>query len=219
ALLETGALPARSPQDEPGPWMVQEEWRVLLEDALDAGRGDHWLSWLHLGVMRLEAFDRPGAREAWMCSIAHAPSAWAFRNLSVLEGHPEEAIHLMQQAWEIGPAIPALAIEYAHLLLKAGHHDELTAFIERAPAAIREHERILLIAAHSALETGRWQDVEPLFDREFATIQEGEVTLTNLWFRFHEQMTAAAEGCPIDDELRARIRKDYPPPSHIDFRA
>jgi hypothetical protein len=34
----------------------------------------------------------------------------------------------------------------------------------------------------------------------------------------HERRLAASENLPIDDELRARVRRDFPPPSHIDFR-
>jgi len=34
----------------------------------------------------------------------------------------------------------------------------------------------------------------------------------------HEKKVAAAENIPIDDDLRARVRADFPPPTEIDFR-
>jgi len=60
--------------------------------------------------------------------------------------------------------------------------------------------------------------VESLFDHEFATVREGEVTLTDLWFTYHERRLAAEEGVATNDGLRERVRVMYPPPARIDFR-
>ena len=59
ALLREGALPAADPTMALRDFMVQAEWRALLERQA-AGAGN-WLSWLHLGVMRYQAGDHAGA--------------------------------------------------------------------------------------------------------------------------------------------------------------
>jgi len=98
-------MPECDPANDPGPPMTQPEWRKLLEDALREGRGDNWRSWHHLGVMRLEAGDPDGARDAWERSLAHRPSGWTFRNLAVLAqraGDKQGERDYLCRAWETG---------------------------------------------------------------------------------------------------------------------
>jgi tetratricopeptide (TPR) repeat protein len=221
ALLETGALPERDPQDDPGAYMTQPEWRGRLEAAVAAGQGDHWLSWYHLGVMRMEARDLAGARKAWERSISLRRSGWALRNLAALEsreGNREAACDLLRRAWEAGPQIAPLAQEYARALLDLQRFDDLREFINGLPETVRWHERIHLLAATAALRTGHPEELEGLFDQDFATIREGEITLTDLWFEWHARRLVAAENLPLDDALRARARREFPPPARIDFR-
>jgi len=218
ALLEEGALPERSPGEDPGQAMIQDEWRELVEDGLRAGRGDHWLSWLHLGVVRREALDLSGAREAWEESLARRPSGWALRALATLEasaGRWEEACGLWRRAWEAGPQIAPLAVEYAQALFQTEPYGALQDFLAASPAPVRAHERLRLLGVRAALKTGRLEEAGGLLDHEFATIREGEVTLTDLW---QEGRVAAADGAPMDDALRRRVRREFPPPRHLDFR-
>ena len=109
ALLEDGALPERDPKEGPGSYMVQPEWRALLEDSIARGGSNHWLGWLHLGVMKMEVLDTEGAREAWLRVDRAQPSAWAYRNLAVIEdraGRLDETCDLMRRAWEPGRKLP-----------------------------------------------------------------------------------------------------------------
>ena len=53
---------------------------------------------------------------------------------------------------------------------------------------------------------------------EVADLREGENVLTDLWFGLQEKRIAAAEGVPIDEELRARVRRECVPPPEIDYR-
>lgn len=221
ALLRDGMLPERDVMDEPGQYMIGPEWRALLEESIRSGASDHWLGWLHLGVMLLEELDPTGAREAWTRSIERKPSGWAYRNLAVLksrDGDVEAACELMKQAWEIGPKIATLAVEYAGMLEQAGRWDDLRAFVDSLPDSIRAHERILIVIAKLALHFDDLSSVEDVLEHEFATIREGEVTLTDLWFAWQAKLTSEREGVPIDDELNARIRRELTPPLRIDMR-
>ncbi|HPK00260.1 MAG TPA: hypothetical protein PKW60_12305, partial [Candidatus Hydrogenedentes bacterium] len=107
---------------------------------------------------------------------------------------------------------------YADLLNRTGRYAEAADFIAALPEHIRSHERLLLAQARAALQTGRFEHVEQIFETEFAQIRECETSLTDLWFAYHEQRIAEAEGIPIDDALRERVRRDYVPPRNIDFR-
>jgi len=220
-LLEEGQLPARSPEDGPGHFMIQEQWRSPLESALEQGKGDHWLSWYHLGVMRLEARDAAGATEAFTRSMEKTPTAWALRDLALLAkraGNAHDACRLMHQAWNTGPQTLALAVEYADMLLGYDRLAELDRFLDALPVICADDEHIRITGAKCALRQGRYKGVEGLFDKSFAAVREGERTLADLWFRYHELRLAEETGTEIDDALRERVRREFPPPYHIDFR-
>ena len=48
--------------------------------------------------------------------------------------------------------------------------------------------------------------------------REGEIALSTLWFRAHDQLVAEREGGPITRELRLRVRREFPVPRRIDMR-
>jgi len=221
ALLKEGRLPERDVLDEPGHYMIGPGWRKLLEESIARGDSDHWLGWLHLGVMRMEELDGEGARAAWNHSIERAANGWAYRNLAVLserEGDLDSAVELMRQAWDVGPRIASLAIEFAGTLERAGKWDELRMLVDELPGAIRAHERILIAAAKLALHFDDLTDVEDILSHEFATIREGEVTLTDLWFAWQAKLASEREGVPVSEEFNARVRRELTPPLAIDMR-
>ena len=220
-LLESGTLPERDPQDDPGQFQIQDEWRALLEESISSGRSDHWLAWLHLGVMKMEARDTEGARSAWETSLERAPNGWALRNLSVIEsraGNDEAAADLVAEALSVGPVVLSLVGEYVALLLKLERFDAADEFLKGLPPEVRQAERLQMAAGWIALHFGRFEEVAETLKRDFATIREGEITLSELWFRLQEKRLALAEGVEVDDELKARVRRDFPPPYEIDLR-
>ncbi len=221
SLLEAGTFPEREPEEGPGHYMVQREWRRLLTSAARRGKSDHWLAWLHIGVMRREAGDRAGARRAWQRSLEHQRTSWALRNIARLSGRRGKigaCADQLLEAWEAGPEEVSLARECAQSLLEAGRYAELKGFIRGLRPDIASHERIRISGAVAALGLGDLDELEQALKHEFTTVREGEVLLTNLWFAMHERRIAAAEGIPVNAALRERVRREYPPPANIDFR-
>ena len=220
-LLQSGALPVRDPQDDPGQFQIQEEWRELLRQSVASGKSDHWLGWLHLGVMAMEAGDTEGAKAAWETSLERARSGWALRNLATIEaraGNDAAAADLLAEAVRVGPPVAALVGEYASLLLRLRRFDALEDLLDRVPPEVRQSERLRMAAGWAALHAGRLAEVEETLTQDFATIQEGELTLSELWFALQEQKLALAEGIEVGEALKARVRRDFPPPYAIDFR-
>jgi len=221
ALL-ADALPPASPDTEPGAWMVQAEWRQKLEAAVREGRGDHWLSWLHLGVMRCDAGEIDGARQAWERSLALQPSAWALRNLAVLAQQAEEkekAADFWLQAHDLMPDQLQLTVECGQALLAADRPQALLNLLPELSPAIRDYGRIRYLEARALLAVGDLDAVEAMLPKLVVhDMREGEVSLSELWFNLHEQRLAKQEGVPVDDALKARVRKEFPPPADIDFR-
>lgn len=220
ALLEQGALPETEPTEEPGQFQIQPEWQALLEESLTRG-GDHWLTWLHLGIMKLESGQTEEAKSAWETSLERRPNSWAWRNLALWhlrQGDAAAAVEAYERAVAMAPVPVAIAVEYARHLLRTDDMPALAALLQRLPEAMRSHERLRLAAAWVALHEGRFADVRSALQGEFATIQEGERSLSDLWFALHERETAEREGVELDEALKARVRQECPPPWEIDFR-
>jgi len=223
SLLEHGAMPNISPTSLPGAWMIQPAWRQLLADSVNSERSNHWLAWLHLGVMHYSEKDIEAAKSAWEKSLALEPSPWAYRNMAVLakhEGQPNEAANLLVTACQMAPQIPSLALECCQALLDAERPQDMLNFLSELPGEIRDRGRMQIMEARAALKIGNLQRVEEILQSRPSVpdIREGEVTLSDLWFEMHEKRIASEENVPIDDKLRQRVRQDYPPPLWLDFR-
>ena len=222
ALLRNGELPYRPPAEPPGPWVTHPAWRKRLADAAAAGRGDHWLTWLHLGVMAYRAGETDAAAEAWRTSLAREPSAWACRNLAVLamqQGQPDRAAELYLRAVELKADVPALQVECGRALLEARRFDDLADWLAGVPEEIRRAGRIRLLSAWATCHRGDLDAAEALLDElRLDDIREGETAPSDLWFEIQARRAAAAENVPLDDALRRRIRRSRQPPAHIDYR-
>ena len=223
ALLRDGTLPASEPDAAPRSFMVQAEWRALLEQAVRAGRGASWLAWLHLGVMRYYAGERYGALRAWEHSLAQARTPWALRNLAVLaweEKRFDEAAEWYLAACRMRPTLLPLAVECGRLLIEAGRPRQWIEFLNELPRPIRIAPRIRLLAGQAAVQLEEWETVEALFrdPPRIDDVREGETSLSDLWFDFHERRLSAVEHVPRDEALRARVRREFPLPREFDYR-
>ena len=222
ALLGQGALPVRDPADAPGAWMTAAPWRRRLAESARTPAGDHWLTWLHLGVAAHRAGEMAEAEEAWRKSLARHPSAWAYRNLAVLarhQGRAGEAADLYLRAAELKPDLPELQTECGQALTEAGRFADLDRWLDGLPQAVRRSGRIEMLAARAATERGDLAGAEAILERiELADVREGEIALTDLWFSIQEKRLATAEGAPIDDALKERVRRTLRPPKRLDYR-
>jgi hypothetical protein len=226
-LLETGALPERKPSELPLSPIVQPEWRDLVEKSLTTEKGNHWLAWYQVGIMRFAgggAADFDGAAKAWETSIEKAPNAWAYRNLAVLakkNNKLAKAAQLMENAWDLQPKSIPLTIELAKALAAADRHADVVRLIISLPADMQENKRLRLFHAQAALDTNDLETVGKFFEQvnEIPNMREKEVSLTTLWFDYHAKRVAAIEKIPIDAALQKRVRRENHPPSWIDFRA
>ncbi|NOR82725.1 MAG: DUF5107 domain-containing protein [Ardenticatenales bacterium] len=222
-LLRDGAMPATDPDKAPRGYLVQAEWRAMLEEALHAGRGTNWLAWLHLGILRHYARDSEGARCAWELSLVQARTPWAMRNLAVLALEDEQfddAVQLYVAAWRMAPTLMPLAVECGRALIEAGRPGEWLALLDKLPESLRFEGRIRLLEAQAALDAGEYEIVEQFFADQvvIADIREGEVSLSDLWFDLHARRLSVRESIPLDDALRARVRCEFPVPEGFDFR-
>ncbi len=223
ALLRDGAFPELDAEVEPLGYMVQDEWRDLLEQSMADGRSQNWAAWYHLGVMLYAIDDLDGARVAWEQSIELQPTPWARRNLALLDqlqGDLDAAAAGYVVACRQRPSLLPLAAECGATLIQAGRSETWLSLLNDLPDPVRNAGRIRLLEAQAALSVGDFARVETIFADPpvVADLREGERSLSQLWFEFHERRLSAEEGRQIDDMLRARVRREFPVPQAIDFR-
>jgi hypothetical protein len=180
-----------------------------------------WLHHLHLGVamMEKEAFDE--ARVHFTSSIALKENAPALRCLALLDerdGHPDAALTSYQSAWPLCGNDPNLAVEICAFFLRHQRHAAFAGFVKSLPESIAEHERIVLMTAQIALADGRYADTRRLLGREFATIREGEVSLSELWFASYLKEAGQRQGRQLTEAETRELQEKFPPPRQMDFR-
>lgn len=220
-LLQTGRFPAADNDDAPPAFMTQIEWRVLLEKAQNLD--NNWLAWLHLGVMFYAADNRDTATTAWNKSLDARQTAWALRNLAVLDVEDEklaDAALRLNTAHHLRPDVTALALECCQLLIQMGEAGQALNIIESLSSEQRNNGRVRLAEGQAALAAGNFARVAQILAAPFVvdTLREGEPALSDLWFTYHERYISKEEGIPVDAVLRARVRREHPLAQAFDFR-
>jgi len=222
-LLEKGSMPCISPEEEPGAWMVQHQWQDMLENAVKQPANDHWLSWLHLGIMYYSRNDFEKAGQAWEKSISRTPSPWAYRNLAFLAGRNKDtdrSASLYLEAWRMSPGTFRLTVECCKAMVDSDNPETALDFIKKLPPEVRETGRIKIVEVQAAIKVNDIYRAEKILKSGFSVpdMKEGEVVLSNLWFEMHEKRIAETENIHVDDKLRERVRSEFPPPIWLDFR-
>ena len=222
-LLWDGQLPEGDPSLGPESYMVQPEWRECLEGSIARGGSDHWLGWLHVGIMRYHAGEKEPARQALETSLRACETPWALHCLATVARNEErwdEAADLLEQAMEMRPDLLPLAAQCGRALIEAERPERWLEWLERLPTAVLSSGRIVALKARALLAAGQFERVEEILAEAplLSDLREGELSLSELWFGLHEQRLSRAEGCPVDEALRERVRREFPPPYEIDFQ-
>ena len=217
-LLDRGRMTPGDPADPPVSYQAGEPWRRQLEPA------EGWLAKLHLGVALCLDGETAAARKAWQDSLAEQPSAWAQRNLAVLDrvggGDHQSAADRYLLAVAEAPACTPLVVEALDALLAAGRAGDALDLAERLPEQQRTHGRVQLAEVRALLATEQLERAGTLLQNgiEVPDVREGELVLEQVWFDYVERLAARDLGSGLDDERRRRLRTEHPLPARYDFR-
>ena len=223
ALLEHGVLPAPAVAADPVSYQIQEQWQNLLEASVATTAGDNWFARLELGIMHLAAGRRAEASAAWEASLRHADNPWAHRNLGQFAIQDKDwaaARNHYRAALDARPDDWRLVLELARILLTAKAPADCLHLIQHAPPAVRARRRVQFTLVEAALELDRLDLAEPVLRDEtlLADAQEGDAWVSTLWFTFKAKVIARETTTPMTPDLLARVRKEFPPPRHLDYR-
>ncbi len=219
-LLADGTFSEKALAALPRSFNVSPGWVSVVRASMKA-KGATWLHHLHVGVAQLEAGDFGKARASFEASLALQANAAAFRNLAVLlehDGDPDAAQGAYSQAWKLCGGERSLAVEFCDFLMRHKRYAAFQAFAEQLPPSAAGHERIQLMRAQLALAHGDYAAVRRLLQREFCTVREGELSLSELWFASFVQEAERRKGGALTASEKLAITAANPPPRMIDFR-
>ena len=219
-LLTAGTFSAETLNKPPRSFNVSPGWATTLRQSMQA-HGATWLHHVQLGVAELEAGAWGEAREQFEAALALKENAPAHRNLALLhehDGHPDAAHTAYARAWLLSGSDQNLAVEICDFLIRHKRLAAFDAFVRSLPAPLANHERIALMTAQVALERGDYPAVRRLLQREFCTIREGELSLSELWFASYIREAEGRNGHDLTAAEKNQLRQQFPPPRQIDFR-
>ncbi|WMX44221.1 DUF5107 domain-containing protein [Streptomyces roseicoloratus] len=192
-LLRTGALPAAEPGAAPGPTLVSDAWRDMLETAPADPVTEY-----HLGVAQWAAGDLAQAVRSWERGLKNAAERWPLLYCLAVadreDGHLERAAERCAEAFDDqyggDPLVTAaLGRETVTVLLAAARPAEARAVLSRLPEKVRARGAFRHLEARLLLAEGRTAEARAVFDEGFevADLKEGAEELGELWSRLTDE--------------------------------
>ena len=217
-LLNNGSMGVHATQDAPLSWMRQQEWTELMERATSKDDCENWYTLLQLGCTWLAQPDLMRAEHYITRSLNAKITAWglyAQAELQRLKGDALKGAHTMRAACALAPDDANLAKMTARMLHACRDYETLNAFAASRPAHIQELPRLRLYRAFALAALGQYDAAMDVLYRnnqwlEVPDIQEGEVSLSELWYIIQEGK-AKEKGQTFD-------RAQHSPPYELDFR-
>jgi Tfp pilus assembly protein PilF len=218
-LLSTGTFSRETLSKQPASFNVSTGWSDALRESADS-HGATWLHHVHLGVAELERGLFDTARRHFKSSLALKENALAHRCLALQyqrDGDLDAATAAYDRAWSLCEKNQDLAVEISEFFMRHKRYGAFDTFVKALPASIAGHERITLMKAKIALERGEYATVRQLLQREYCTIREGELSLSELWFASYIKEAENRVGHALTSIEKRKLMRDFPPPRQIDF--
>ncbi len=224
-LLEKGYIPYRSPSVAPKSYVAGQNFNELLVKSLDNPKGNHWYTYLQVGVNEYACGNIEKAVTAFKQSISLEPSLWAYRNLAMIylneKGDKAAALDCLAEAYdtEIGKTTYAFIKEYAQVLVNYGEGQRFIDIYATLPEEIKNRGRIRVYYANALLNVGRAKEASKIITPDFVLcdVKEGELSISKLWTDIYTAIIAERDG--IDSATAfEKAKKEYPIPYAIDFR-
>ena len=167
--------------------------------------------------------DYQEASAAWQRSSDLSRNPWAIRNIALIHwrnGQVERAAELLAEAHSLTPSLLQLTIELGKCLIEAGKTGLWLNIVQQLPQAHQEQGRIRLLEAQAAVAEQDIQIVKRFFDDRITPpdLREGENSLTELWYAYHELRTSRDQTQVLDQAKLDQIKLEYPVPDFADFQ-
>ncbi len=220
-LLKNGVLPKSPALCAPRSYVAGRFWEEKLRESLAKPEGEHFYTYLILGVVLYELGCKGDADamdecvKMWKRSLELEENPWACRNIAAYlaneAGKKSEAADYSVRALKMKPDERALAVDCGQILLSLGQNERLLKIFELLPEDLKRNGRISLLRARAELALGMLREAEKTVNENFEMpdIKEGELSVSALWF----ELQAKKNGMSTE-EAKSRFALPY----SLDFR-
>lgn len=186
-LLSGKGLVCPDPKEAPESYYVSKEALELLEKYASTAEGDHWYTYLHIGIIKYCSGDVEGAREAWERSVSLCKNAWSYRNLSMLlknnYSDHEKAVEYMLCALNEVDNCRGLWVDAAKMTVDCGAYKTWLEISKNIPSELKNDGRLLFYSAMAHLRLGDIESAKGIINENFymSDIKEGELSVSAIW--------------------------------------
>ncbi|MEG2661038.1 MAG: DUF5107 domain-containing protein [Oscillospiraceae bacterium] len=175
---------------EPLPFITDIEWEKYLKTA--AAKGD-WKMQYHYAVLLAENGEQAQAEEI-LTKLCNAENPWAAHALGVLakrdkNAEKAEKYFAIAYALEGGKLDASFAEEAMGAELSTANYDKAWEIYNNIPEDKRTETETLL-CAEAALKLDKFSFLEKAFTGDYASIREGAVGLSELWYEYRARVAA-----------------------------
>lgn len=211
-LLDKNSLSGTFTADSiPDSWMLQKEWRSLIEASEPCHEKYLHLSAIYIAEQRIHEAEKAIAEAL---AIKTTPFALFINaQISRLKGDDKEAAELALQGHNMLPDDISLGREAFSMAIKAGLNREVISAYENAPRKLKCDGRISMYYAFALLRIGQIAEAEAVLHAngglQVTDIREGEISLTSLFIEI-EQAKAIEKHLAFDaDNVQVPRRFDF----------
>lgn len=187
-LQKNGFLAEEDSDLPPLSYMTDDRTLELLLKSTEKPNGDHWLTYLHIGIINYVKNNMDEARIAWEKSIQMTENPWAYRNLSMLYKNvlsdTEKSAQYMMKAIEVCKTpCRGLYIDAAVVLENSKKYNEWLKIYHSLDDEMKELGRLKIYAAISYMRLGDIKTAREYINEDFkmTDIKEGELSISAVW--------------------------------------
>lgn len=221
-LMNMGVLEGTNPLEVPNGYVIGTYWQELLEKSLECENGEHFATYLHMGMNRFAADEEEKAYELWEKSVSLTPNPWALRNMAAMlvekKRDLEKAADYSVQALDLLPDNKNLAVDCADILYQTGQYERLVEVVESLSEELQNLGRVKLSKAQALIALDRLEEAKEIINEDFVLpdVQEGENSVSSAWISLYEKILMR-DGLS-EKEAKERVEELYPVPYELDFR-
>lgn len=199
-LLDEGTVGIHDPAFPPSSWMLDEDFIVLLENAVKNKDKDNWFAWLQLGAVYFILGKTEDADKYLRRSLELEETPWALYVLSVLHFQQEKidnSLDCAKKALTLCRNRADIAKNLLILFILAGRYQDALSVIQGLEKHVQQDGRVLLYTARALLEADKIDEAEEIMrshrEEMLTTIREGEAFASELY-----RSLLAKKGLPND---------------------
>lgn len=205
-LRKEGYLKYESSEKPPMSYMVDVETLKLLEKSKESPLGKHWLTELHIGIIKYMQNDNEGAECAWKASAEMEKNPWAYRNLAmlyknILSDKAAAAEYMKKAVDACKMPCRGLYTDAAVVLSDCGCYDEWIDIFNSLPGDMKMLGRLRIYTAICHMRKGDAETAKKYINEDFkmTDIKEGELSITAVWKELY------GDEKPLPDNLNFKM--------------